>query len=533
VEGAEARLLHVLRLLGQLVPYDRCALLEAQPGGEPRLVALPEEMGPDQRALLTGACLDRLGRLVHDRTVMPEARPGPSGRHLAVPLVALDRVMGVLSVERTEGAYEEHHLGTLSAVGAQLAVHLSLLRLGGELAELSRELEEARRGAEAASRTKDEFLAVVSHELKTPLAALLASAEALRSNETGAAGRARAFEVIERNVRAHAKLVDEILDLSCLSAARSRLVLRAVEPARVIEAAIARLRPRAELRSVRIEATLDPSLTLLADPDRLGQVVANLVANAIKFTPSGGRVEVRLDRAGLVARIQVIDRGEGISREFLPHVFEDFRQADASSTRAYGGLGIGLALVKSLVELQGGRVSAESPGEDEGATFTVDLPLAGSQPPAGAPEPPEGRGPGADLSLTGIRVLVVDDDPDLREVLQCLLERCGAEVTAAGSAAEALEALDRAMPDVLLSDIAMPGESGCDLMRKVAARPGGSDLPAAALSAHSREQDRRQALAAGFRMHLAKPFVPEAVVAAVAGLAGRPLATDPGIPTTL
>jgi CheY-like chemotaxis protein/two-component sensor histidine kinase len=346
--------------------------------------------------------------------------------------------------------------------------------------------------------------------------------------ETSEVDRARAFEAIERSIREQARLVDDILDLSCVRAATLRLDLRTVEPATVIEAAIERLRLRSDLKSIRVEAALDRSaMPLIADPNRLAQVVASLLANAIKFTPAGGRVQVRLERAGAFARIQVIDSGHGIGREFLPRVFERFRQADSSSTRAYGGLGIGLALVKSLVELQGGRVSAESAGDDKGATFTIDLPLAGSPPETAAPpEAPAAETWGKRRALAGIRVLIVDDDADLRDMLQSLLERHGACVTAAGSAAEALGALESSMPDVLLSDVAMPGASGYDLMRKVAARPGGCVLPAAALSAFSREQDRQQALAAGFRMHLAKPIAPDALVAAVAGLAGRAVTSD-------
>ena len=249
---------------------------------------------------------------------------------------------------------------------------------------------------------------------------------------------------------------------------------------------------------------------LLVDPHRLGQVVENLLANAVKFTPSGGNVAVRLERAGAHARIRVIDTGKGIRPELLPHVFERFRQADSSTTRSHGGLGVGLALVKNLVELHGGRVHAESPGEEKGATFTVELPLA--------PEAPaRPRAPGA-RELTGIRVLLVDDDENVRDAVQMVLDRHGAEVRAVGSAAAALEVLGEWRPDVLLSDLAMPGESGCDLMRKAAAHD--PTLPAAALTAHGREVEG-EALAAGFRIVLAKPIEAKMLVGAIADLAGR------------
>ena len=325
------------------------------------------------------------------------------------------------------------------------------------------------------------------------------------------------MEAIERSVRAQARLIEDLLDLSCVSTATLRLDLRAVEPAALIKATIQALRPRAEQKSIRLDAVLDESVTpLIADPLRLSQVVANLVANAIKFTPDGGHVEVRLERAGLLARIRVIDSGSGISPEVLPHLFSPFSQADSSSTRVHGGLGVGLALVKDLVQLHGGQVRAESAGEKKGATFTVELPLA-------APAPRSHGAPDAvrlGERLAGIRVLIVDDDRDICEVLQFVLEAQGAVVTLAASAAEALAALERSLPDVLLSDIAMPGGSGYDLMRKIGVRQGGRTLPAAALSGYAAGQDLQQALASGFRMQLAKPIDPEALIAAVATLAG-------------
>ena len=404
-------------------------------------------------------------------------------------------------------------------------------------AQRARQLEPARKLAEAANRAKDEFLALVSHELRTPLNTILVWADALRSSDIRESERLRAFDAIVRSVRAEVRLIDDLLDLSCIAKASLRLELRALAPAKLIQAALGVMQPRAEQKSIRLEAKLDESVApLIADPERLRQVVANLIANAIKFTPAGGRVEVRLERAGMLARIQVLDTGSGIHPQVLPSLFERFCTADASSTRAHGGLGLGLALVKDLVELHGGQVRAESPGEMQGATFTVDLPLAEpSATSAGAAALPlrrrrhdRGRAPHASTSrrapedepeLAGVRVLLVDDDKDICEVLQFVLESQGAVVNVAASAAEALAAIERSMPNVLLSDIAMPGATGCDLMRTIVARKGKRTPPAAALSSYARGQELREALACGFQVLLTKPIDPMVLINAVRDLA--------------
>ena len=397
-----------------------------------------------------------------------------------------------------------------------------MLRARAELAELARERDEARRAAEAANRAKDEFLALVSYELKTPLSSILAWAHILRSTTDDAAAHARAIDEIEGNVQAQAKLIDDILDLACIASAKLRLNLRIIEPAGLIKATLEGLRLEAERKSIRLDSDLEAAaMPLVIDPDRIGQVVSILVANAIDFTPAGGQVDVRLERAADCARIQVSDSGSGISREALPHVFDRFRQAagagtDADETRGFGR-GVGLAMVKELVELHGGRVRAESAGPERGSTFTVELPHA--------PEPraaPGLRRQGEDADgplLAGIRVLLVDHDLGLREAFQSVLDCYGAEVTAVASATEALAALERSRPDVLLfGDLAMRGESVYDLMREVTARA--CPLPVASISAWRLEEQERE-LAAGFRLHLAKPMEIEALVEAVAGLAGR------------
>jgi signal transduction histidine kinase/CheY-like chemotaxis protein len=517
-EDSDARVIRVLERLRSLVPYASCAVLDAQSGREPRLLT-PPSASPAERAELMAATLALLRGLVEQHQHPIEAAPA-RGVHLAVPLVGLDEVVGVLFVGGSDVAYDAGHLRRLSVVAAKLAAYFSMLRASALQVERTRQIEEARQAAELANQAKDEFLALVSHELRTPLNTILAWADTLRSSQAGEAERQRAFEAIERSVRAETRLIDDLLDLSNIAKAALRLDLRAVEPARVIEAALLALRSRAEQKAVQLDVTLDETaMPLIADPTRLRQIVANLVANAIKFTPAGGRVEVRLERADLLARIRVIDTGSGISPEVLPKLFAPFLQADGSSTRAQGGLGVGLALVKNLVTLHGGEVRAESAGLDQGATFTVELPLVTPALAAGPPKVADGAGKDEHV-LAGISVLLVDDDRDICEVLQFVLEGRGAVVTIAASAAEALVALNRSMPNVLLSDIAMPEATGYDLMQKIMTEKGSSAPPAAALSAYARRQDRQKAFASGFRMLLEKPIQPEVLVAAVAELAG-------------
>jgi len=516
----DANVVQVLARLRSLVPYEGCAVLDAFPGRAPRLLA-PAETSPVEHARLMATLIPLL-RLIEVQGRAFEVSSSP-GAHLAAPLRVRGTLVGVLFVHGAEGTYNEGHARMLCVVAAQLGVYVSTLHARVRELEVAQKLEEAQHEGKAASRAKDEFLAMVSHELRTPLNTILAWADMLRSNEAGAPDRERAFQAIERSVRAQAKLIDDLLDLSSVTKAALRLDLRAVDPAHAVQAAILSLRPRADQKAIRLEVAIEESvMQLIADPKRLKQIVTGLVANAIKFTPSGGHVEVRLERDGELARLQVSDSGSGISPEILPVLFEPFRQADSSSTRAQGGLGVGLALVKDLVTLHGGNVRAESPGENDGSTFTVELPLAGvARQVAAAPQPlakkaEDGR------ALTGIHVLLVDDDRDIREVLQFVLEGQGARVTVAASAAAALLELDRSMPHVLLSDIAMPGATGHDLMRNILAREGADAPPAAALSAYARAQDRRQATASGFRMLLEKPVDPVALIAAVVALAGTP-----------
>jgi PAS domain S-box-containing protein len=382
----------------------------------------------------------------------------------------------------------------------------------------------ARAEAEKASRAKDEFIATVSHELRTPLNAVLGWARLLRTGKLDADATARAVEAIERSAGTQARIVDDLLDVSRIVRGKLKLDVRPVELVPVIEAAIDTVRPAAAAKGIAIAASLASRAGPVAgDPGRLQQVVWNLLSNAIKFTPQGGRVEVKLSQAREVVRIQVADTGPGIDADFLPHVFERFRQADQSSTRAHGGLGIGLAIVRHLVEAHGGTVAVESPGRGRGATFTVDLPVQTARRTQAAAASPGDGAERTGQGLQELKVLIVDDDAETLQVVRQLLEQAGAEVTAATSASEALAALERSLPDVLLSDIGMPDEDGFSLIRKVrgldAAR--GGRIPAAALTAYTQSEDRRQALLAGYQMYLAKPVDPAELTAAVARLAGR------------
>jgi diguanylate cyclase len=520
-DASEARVMRALTRLRSLVPYERCAVLDAAAERAPRLFT-PAETPPLDREALEVATLSLFRRLAAQPARSAEALT-ISGMHLAVPLVGLDSVIGVLLVERVEGAYDEQHLRALSVVAAKLAAYFSMLHAFKREVARSRELAQAKLAAEAADRAKDEFLALVSHELRTPLNSILAWSDALRSSATPEAVRSKALDAIERAVRAQAKLVADLLDLAGVAAATVRLELHSVDPARLVKDAIATLESRARQKSIKLAVNLDASVKpFLADPYRLSQVVVSLVGNAIKFTPHGGHVEVRLEREGLFARIRVIDDGAGISAALLPKLFEPFSQLDSSTTREQGGLGVGLALVKDLVELHGGSVSVESPGARQGSTFTVVLPLAESDEVAASPRPDPSNvalhATAARRPLHGVRVLVVDDDRDIGEVLQYVLEAHGVLVSVAHSAAEALALLSASMPDVLLSDLAMPGGSGYDLMRSIVAREGKNAPPAAALSAYAPGQDLPEALSAGFRMLLEKPIDSDTLIKAVTAL---------------
>ncbi|HEY0512361.1 MAG TPA: ATP-binding protein [Thermoanaerobaculia bacterium] len=388
--------------------------------------------------------------------------------------------------------------------------------------------EKARTEAEAANRMKDQFLATLSHELRTPINAITGWTQILRSGQLDGAGTARALDVIERNAKIQAQLIGDLLDISRIISGKLRLETRPAYPAEIVEAALAAVLPAAETKGVRIERSLDPGAgPVLADPDRLQQVMANLLSNAIKFTPRDGWVKVRLESVDGEARIQVEDSGEGIEPELLPQVFDSFWQADASTTRRQGGLGLGLAIVSQLVERHGGRVSASSPGRGQGAVFTVFLPILEPRQAAKEPEaagaPAVRLAPGSSsLPLAGVRVLAVEDDEATLDALTELLSLQGADVSPAASVDKALKTLEGFTPDVLVSDIGMPERDGYELMREIRALGHrAEDLPAVAVTAFASPEDRQRALAAGFQVHLAKPVDPRELAHVIASLAGR------------
>ena len=407
-------------------------------------------------------------------------------------------------------------------------------RMAEERARLLDAERLARAEAERVGRVKDEFLATLSHELRTPLNAILGWSQIL-SREGGVrdeADLAEGLRTIERNARAQTQIIEDLLDMSRIINGKVRLDVQRIDLVAVIEAALETVRPAADAKEIRVLKVLDPLAgPVSGDPNRLQQVFWNLLSNAIKFTPRGGRVQVLLERVNSHLEVAVSDTGEGIQPEFLPHVFDRFRQADPSTTRRHGGLGLGLSIVKQLVELHGGTIRAKSPGPGRGSTFVVALPLtvlhAGQGPepqrrhPTAPPETPQANGDC--VTLEGVKVLVVDDEPDARALVKRLLEDCRATVVTAGSAAEALQLFHREPPAVLVSDVGMPDEDGFALIRRVRAlgRDRGGDTPAVALTAYARSEDRVRAIQHGFQMHVAKPVEPAELVMMVAALAGR------------
>jgi signal transduction histidine kinase/ActR/RegA family two-component response regulator len=407
-----------------------------------------------------------------------------------------------------------------------------LARGEAERDELLRKERHARQAAEAADRAKEQFMAVLSHELRTPLNAVYGWARMLQAGNLGdTATVARAMDAIVRNADFQVQLIDDLLDVSRITSGKMRLEVRSVDMEVVLHGALETVRPAAEAKGIVLETVLDPAAGLvMGDPARLQQVAWNLLMNAVKFTPRGGRVRLGLRRDGSLVEVTVGDSGEGIAPDMLPHVFERFRQADSSTTRAHGGLGLGLALVKHLVELHGGTVAAHSAGRGQGATFVVKLPVAIAE-VALAPASRASRGAHAPDSATavarldGLRVLVADDDAEAISLAQTILSGAGADVRACAAAAEALDVLREWRPDVLVSDIEMPGEDGYSLIRKVRALGAaeGGQTPAVALTAYGRPQDRTRSLAAGFNMHVPKPVDPGELTTIIASVVGQDL----------
>jgi CheY-like chemotaxis protein len=384
--------------------------------------------------------------------------------------------------------------------------------------------QSARKHADIANRAKDEFLAIVSHELRTPLNAIMGWAKLLSEADFEEHRRKRAVDTIERNAVAMAQLIEDLLDMSRVISGKLRLEVQRVNIVSVVDAAIESIRPAAAAKNIELIPLLDPALPLIAgDPTRLQQIVWNLLSNAVKFTPKGGRVTVVTDLVESSLQITVSDTGQGIAPSFLPYVFDAFRQEDASSSRARGGLGLGLAITKQLVELHGGRIRAVSEGANLGSKFNVLLPVTALNTSLAGlhARRKQSRAEPTELGhLRGIHVLVVDDEEDARALVATVLEDCGCRVTTAGSVTQALEQIATAPPDIMFSDIGMPDEDGYVLIRKVRSLPreAGRDIPAAALTAYTRAEDRRRMLNAGYSLHLAKPIDPSELVTAAAAL---------------
>jgi signal transduction histidine kinase/ActR/RegA family two-component response regulator len=429
------------------------------------------------------------------------------------------------------------HLPGLAALNAELKTEIEE-RKRTEQALRASEVERenlldserrARHTAEQANRRTDEFLSVVSHELRTPLSAILGYAQLLRNGMIEPNEMSEAYAVIERNGHAQVQIIDDLLDMSRIISGKLRLNVQSINPSEVIEAALETVKPAADAKEVKITKAFDPKVgVIVGDFDRLQQVVWNLVSNAVKFTPKGGRVQVSLEQVNSHLEIAVADTGCGISPDFLPHVFERFRQSEESTTRRHGGLGLGLSIVKQIVELHGGYVRAQSKGEGQGSTFVVSLPLQIAQVEAPNDRVLSGVGNGSspilDLpSLKGLTILAVDDEQDIANVLRFYLQQRGAKVITAVSAIEALEALESQKPDVIISDIGMPGTDGYQLIRAIRARgpEQGGTIPAIALTAFARSEDRKKALLAGFQNHLSKPVNHEELLIVISMLTGR------------
>ncbi|MCA1614579.1 MAG: PAS domain S-box protein [Acidobacteria bacterium] len=442
---------------------------------------------------------------------------------LVVPMATMGRIVGTVEVQSYENhAYREEHVTAMRMAANLAAVAIENMRL------LQFETR-ARESAEEANRLKDEFLATLSHELRTPLTAILGWASMLRDTRLDEKTFKTAVEIVERNARTQQQIVDDILDVSRIITGHLRLDAGPTDLRQVVAAAVDTVGPAAAAKSISLRADFEPGVgPVVGDARRLQQVVWNLLLNAVKFTPIGGEVRAHLSREGSHARLAVTDTGAGIRPDFLPYVFDRFRQGDQSTTRVYGGLGLGLAIVRHLVELHGGTVRASSPGEGRGATFTVELPLLRGAEQGARKEDERAAGGGSDARtqpaaiLKGVSVLVVDDEPDALHLIKAVLEMRGASVTAVGSAEAAWGALEEAWPDLLVCDIGMPGEDGYQLIRRLRASAGrGPTLPSVALTAYAGEGDRALALEAGYQLHVPKPVDPAALVEVVADLTGR------------
>ncbi len=470
----------------------------------------------------------RYGQWAPYRGMPPNHLPVCS--YLAVPvrLRSGDVIGGLFFGHKDPDMFTERHERLVIGIASHAAVAIDNAQLY-ERAKSAAEAERAARAeVERVSLMKDEFLATLSHELRTPLNSILGWSELLMQRTAADADLRRGLETVARNARSQAQLIEDLLDMNRIVSGKIRLDVQKVDLAAVVQAAIDSIRPSAEAKGIRVRETLDPLAgPVFGDPHRLQQITWNLLSNAVKFTPKNGRIDVLLRRVNSHVEISVTDSGVGIAPEFLPHIFERFRQADASTTRRYGGLGLGLSIVKQLVELHGGTVWAESHGTNTGATFFVSLPLRVLREEQGREHPTTGsHAVPVEISLDGLRVLVVDDEADARDLLARLLADVGAVVITARSADEGIALVRTQLPDVVVSDIGMPEKDGYAMLKAVRALSAeeGGRTPAIALTAFARSEDRTRALLSGYQVHIAKPIEPHELVVTIASLTGR---TDP------
>jgi PAS domain S-box-containing protein len=519
---------------------DQSSLARAEAG------AVPESLSsfpPPSAADLFSSSFKTAGTLVIDDTTEDRPPVCSFAAHVPPDQINLKSCLAVPVLSRSgevygglycghpkAGAFSGRAARIVEGVAAQASIAMENARLY-EAAKIARAAaERAAEQAEESSRLKDEFLATISHELRTPLNAILGWTRILNSGKLPPDDALKALQTVERNARAQAQLIDDLLDVSRIITGKLRMDVRPTNPAAFAEAAIEAIKPAAVAKDIRIRKVFDTdALAVAGDAVRLQQVVWNLLSNAVKFTPAGGQIEVTLRRIDSQVQLAVSDTGQGIAPEFLPHVFDRFRQADQASTRQHGGMGLGLAIVRHLVELHGGSVAAESAGPGRGATFIVRLPVSGvyyvdkveGRIHSGAPE--FEVQPASNDRLDGVRVLIVDDDTDTREFLKAGLEHCGADILLSGSAAEALASLKANSPDIIISDIGMPAVDGYQLINSVRALPPeeGGKIPAVALTAYARFEDRLKALKAGYQMHVPKPVELTELVTVINSLMGR------------
>ena len=497
----------------------------ASSGPSPGTGALPEAVIRDVARSQNAVVTDDVAEILRLRELHVSLPPGVRG-FAALPLVVHGETYGVVAF--CSRAPIGDAVPALTTIADLLALGMARVRAEEDRAQLLERERNTRAEAEAANRSKDEFLAMVSHELRTPLNAITGWTSMLISGTLDPARSKRALETIDRNARSQAQLIDDLLDISRIVSGQLRVAVGIVDIPSTAELALEAVRLAADAKGIALDSRIEPSAgEITGDTDRIQQIIWNLLTNAIKFTPKGGRVTLVVRRSAEGIEIAVEDSGQGIAPDFLPHVFERFKQADGTMTRSKGGLGLGLAIVKHLVELHGGTIEASSGGLGQGSSFVVTLPAPDEAPSMAGPASTTFSGAPAIFDrpreVEGLRVLVLDDEPDARELIRTLLESCKIIVTAVATPAEAFEIVKRLSVDALISDIAMPEEDGFSLIRRIRALPReeGGRTPAVALTAYARLEDRTRALRAGFNSHVAKPVEPAELLAVLASVTSR------------